>query len=194
MTIQYHVYTNNAAGGPVNYQAPIATVAGTSFATPPLAAGSSTTFAVRAFDTASGLEEANVDARVRIVLDALASDITGRPAPVLGLSARTAAAGAIVVTWLMNPVVLAARPSGYHVYVGTPIPSYVSPVATVPDTGMRHYTATVPALADGQTYQVVVRAFNAAGEENNTSVVSITARSSGPSDVDSLSITATFQG
>jgi hypothetical protein len=194
MTIQYHIYSNDAAGGPVSYQAPIATVAGTSYSTPPLAPGSNTTFAVRAFNTASGLEEANVDARVQIVLDSQGNDISGRPAPVLGLSARAAAAGAFVVTWLKNPAVLAGKATGYHVYLGTPTTSYASPAATVSDTGARHYTTTIPGLADGQTYQVAVRAFNAAGEENNTFAVSVTARSSGPSPVDGLSITGTFQG
>ena len=41
------------------------------FAVGPLAAPSDNTFAVRAFDAASGIEEANTDARVRVVIDAV---------------------------------------------------------------------------------------------------------------------------
>jgi hypothetical protein len=194
VTIQYHIYTNDSAGGPVDYQTPIATVSATSFAAPPLAAGSDTTFAIRAFDPSSGLEEANVDARVRVILDALGNDITGRPAPVLGLSARAAAGGSIVVNWVRNPAAQADRPTGYNLYVGSPTPSFSSPAASLADTGARDYRATISGLTDGVAYQVVVRCFNAAGEEQNTNALTLTALSSGPNPVDGLSVSATFQG
>jgi hypothetical protein len=193
VTVEYHVYSNDHAGGPVNYQTPIATVATTSFVTPPLAAVSDTTFAVRAFDPSSGLEEANVDARVRILLDSQANDITGRPAQVLGLSARPRGGGAIVVRWLPNPSVGAGKPAGYHVYFGTPIPAYAAPAATVADTGRRDYSATIPGLADGSCYQFVVRAYNAFGEEQNTNAISAVASVQGPNAVDGLSAAASFQ-
>jgi hypothetical protein len=191
---QYHIYANNSAGGPVDYQTVIATVNATSFATPALSPGSDTTFAIRAFDPASGLEEANVDARVRIILDALGNDITGRPAPVIGLTARAAAGGSIVVHWVRNPAAQAGRPTGYNLYAGSPTPNFSSPAATLADTGARDYRAMISGLTDGLAYQVVVRSFNAAGEEQNTNALTLTAVSTGPDPVDGLSVSATFQG
>jgi hypothetical protein len=194
VAIHYHIYANNSAGGPVDYQTVIAAVNATSFAAPALSPGSDTTFAIRAFDPSSGLEEANVDARVRIILDAGGNDITGRPAAVVGLTARAAAGGSIVVHWVRNPAVQAARPTGYNVYMGSPTPSFSSPAASLADTGARDYRAVISGLTDGLDYQVVVRSFNATGEEQNTNAITQTAVSSGPNPVDGLSVSATFQG
>ncbi len=72
---------------------PIATTSGLTYTVGPLAAPSDNTFAVRAFDTISGIEEANTDARVRIILDAAGNDVTARPNSVVGLSATADGGG-----------------------------------------------------------------------------------------------------
>jgi len=95
----YHVYAGDGAGGPVDYATPLATVAGTTWASPPLAMPSDNKFAVRAFDDVTGLEESNVDAQVRIRVDAAGNDISGLPNAPLGLAARPTANGGARVTW-----------------------------------------------------------------------------------------------
>jgi hypothetical protein len=181
-------------GGPVDYSTPIGTSAGLSFVLPPLAPGSDSTFGVRAFDASSGLEEANTDARLRIVTDTNGLDISGRPAPPVGLSVAAIAGGGIRVRWMASPSLPFAKPTGFHVYLGTPAPDYSHPAATVPAGGDRDSSATLPALTDGVTYQVAVRAFNAVGEETNTTTASITADATGPDNVDGLAAEVTFEG
>ena len=68
MGISYNVYANDGQGGYVNYDTPIATVNSPSYVVDSLGFPGDYTFAVRAFDTTSGIEEANTDARVRICL------------------------------------------------------------------------------------------------------------------------------
>src|SRR5690349_11807576 len=122
MTIQYRIYSNNNAGGPVDYSAPVATVSGLTWDTPALPLSSDTTYAVRAYDTASGLEDANVDARVRIVIDASGADVSARPNPPSHLTAEPRAGGKVMVTWQYNPGGQGAAPTGFRVYVGSPTP------------------------------------------------------------------------
>lgn len=192
--LQYHVYSNDGAGGPVDYSNPIAATAGLTFNTLPLAPNSDHTFAVRASDPATGLEEENTNCRVRIVTDAASQDISARPAPPLSLTALRMAGGGIQVHWLPSISPLFARATGFKVYNGTPTPDYSSPVATVASTGARDYRATLAGLADGVTFQIAVRAFNASGEESNTNTVSVTADATPPNAVDSLTVTPTFEG
>lgn len=105
MAISYHVYANDGQGGPVDYTRPIATVAldpsaaAGSFLTAPLAAPSDNLFAVRAFDDASGVEEANTDARVRVVIDDQGRDVSSRPNPVVGLAARWTVGDVALISW-----------------------------------------------------------------------------------------------
>ena len=102
MAISYNVYANDGAGGAVNYAAPIATTPAPTYTTAPLAAPSDNTFAVRAFDATSGIEEANTEARVRIVLDGSGNDVTASPNGVTGLSATPTAGGSCWVAWGYN--------------------------------------------------------------------------------------------
>ncbi len=192
---QYHVYGNGGSGGPIDYGTPLATVSLLTWTSPALLASSDWAFGVRAFDPISLLEEANVDARVRILIDAARADITARPLAPLGLTALPRAAGAIRVHWVANytPDPTALGATGYHVYLGTPTVNLVTPAATVLDTGARDYTANVPGLVDGAVYQVCVRAYNATGEEKNANFVSVTADASGPAAVDGLTGSATFE-
>ena len=99
MATAYNVYGNDLAGGPVDYSAPIATVSGPPWVGSPLPFDSDATYAVRAVDTATGLEERNVEARFRVLTGPAGEDLTGLPAPPAGVTAAAAAAGGARVRW-----------------------------------------------------------------------------------------------
>lgn len=187
MATHYHVYASDGLGGPVDYSAAVATVSGLTWASPALAAGSRWTFAVRAFDTVSGLEESNLDARASVALDAARADVTGVPNPPTGLTARATAGGTARVTWAYNPGGQGGAPTGFRVYAGTPAVGYATPAATVAySAGSPSFSATLAGLTDGAAYVVAVRSYNATAEEANTSTVTLTADATGPSQVPSL--------
>jgi hypothetical protein len=188
--IEYRVYANDGAGGPVDLTSPVATVSGLSWTSGPLGLPSDNTWLVHAYSPASGLEDLNADARVRVVLDPGGADVTARPNAPVGLSAVATAGGTLAVTWTYNPGGQGGSPTGFHVYLGTPTPSYGTPAATAPYTAPGvAYRAALAGLADGVTYQVAVRAYNATAEEANTAVASAVASAAGPSPVDDLTAT-----
>ncbi len=130
MAISYHVYANNGQAGPINYSQPIATVPATSvnpagsFVTPPLAAPSDNLFAVRAFDDVSGVEEANTDAQVHLIIDANGNDVSSRPGAVVGLAARWTIGEVGLVSWGYSSVGQGGSPSQFLVTalpVGVPV-------------------------------------------------------------------------
>lgn len=121
MPISYHVYGNDGQGGAIDYTKVIATVPAAS-ATPlaeymagPLAAPSDNLFAVRAFDDVSGVEEANTDARVRVVIDASGNDISSRPNAVIGLAARWALGEVGLISWGYIPTGQGGAPTRFAV-------------------------------------------------------------------------------
>jgi hypothetical protein len=79
-------------------------------------------------------------------------------------------------------------PVGFNVYQGTGgWPSYGSPVATVAySNGVQFFTVKIPGLIDAVAYTFGVRAYNATGEETNTTMTTIIADSSGPAPVYNL--------
>jgi hypothetical protein len=162
MSIQYHIYAGDSAGGPVDYTAPIATVSGTTY----------------------------VDARARIVTDAGGVDVTGRPNPPTGLTARATAGGTAALAWTYNPLGQPSAPTGFHVYRGVGAVDYTTPVATVAySPGLRSYRATISGLTHGTDYLIGVRAYNAAAEEPNAVTVGVTGDTTGPDAVDDLGAT-----
>lgn len=187
MAIEYRVYSNDGAGGPVDYTTPIATTSGLTQATPALAPSSDTTFAVRARDTVTGIEERNLDARTRIILDAGGLNITDRPAPPSGLTARILPGPIVLVAWTHAVGAVGAAPSVFRVYVGSPTPDYGTIALSVPWGRLRGtFQGRLSGLAPG-TYQVGVRAYNAAGgEEGNTVVAEFTIPAAGPDPVEGL--------
>ena len=192
MSLQYRVYRNDAAGGPVDLSSPVATVSGLTWTAPALTPPADVTYLVRAYDTVSGLEDDNGDARVRVVLDASGNDLTARPAPPSGLSVRATAGGTARVSWT-HALARMPAPTGFKVYVGAGSVSYASPAGTVaysPGNPGKTYGFTLTGLTGGTLYRVGVRAYNGAGEEPNTESVPVTALSSGPSAVVSLAVTA----
>ena len=191
----YHIYANNGAGGPLNLTTPVATVAGTTWTTT-VAKPSDTTWLVRTFDLATGLEDQNADARVTVVIGSTGTDLTALPNAPSGLTVVPTAGGGALATWVYSPGGQGGAPQGFHVYTGTPAVSYATPVTTVayggPYTGAGiayHYQARFTGLTDGTIYQVGVRTYNATGEESNTITAAVTGAASGPQPIPSLTAT-----
>lgn len=193
MSIAYRIYANDGAGGPVDYSTAVATTSGLTYATAALALGSDTTFAVRAYDTASLLEDQNVDARCRVLLDAAGVDITGRPRPISGLSAVARAGGTARVEWAW-PYAARPYPTGFKVWLtaGSTTNFAASPAATVAFTGPSG-AATLAGLADGSAYVVSVRAYTALADDGNTLSAAVTGDSTGPA-APTLTLTASDLG
>jgi hypothetical protein len=186
----YHIYGNLGGGGPIDYSTVVATVATLSWSTPALAASSRWKYGLRSFDTVSGLEEKNVDAVVEIVLSGSQADVTNLPASPQHLTVTPTSGGGCRVEW-SYPAITSSRPTGFHVYVGTPTPNYASVAATVAYTfGRLTYRATLSGLSNGVVYQVGVRSYNATGEEANVATVEVTGKATPPSNVDSLTAVA----
>jgi hypothetical protein len=121
-TLAYRVYSNTGGGDPINYGSPIATVATPGFLTPALTYPGTWSFGVRSVDLGSALEEQNVDAAVTVILDAGGNDITNQPPPPTGLRAFALAGGSIRVEWGYRPTTPAKMPTGFHIYITSPLP------------------------------------------------------------------------
>lgn len=194
MATEYRIYSNSGSGGPIDFTTIVATVSsGTTWTSGDLGASASWQFAVRAYDTVSGLEESNLDARVSVVTDASLNDITNVPLPPTGLTVTPTAGGNLRVNWFAT----VSRRTGnaaiaFKVYIGTGgTPSYTSPVATITAVpGFAHYFTDLTGLTAGVAYTVGVRAANATGTEGNTTTATATTDATAPSNVDSLTATA----
>lgn len=189
MATQYHVYSNDHAGGPVDYTTPVATVAGLTWTSGALSAGSDSLYAVRAFDTVSGLEESNVDAVARLILDASRVDITNRPGAPKDLTATPTAGGTCRVSWGYSPIAGGGIPTSFKVWktLGTSVNFAASPAATVPySAAQATYHADLSGLSDGTQYAIGVRAVNALADDGNTAQVLVTGDATGPAAVDGL--------
>jgi len=130
------------------------------------------------------------------VVSAGLADLTAVPGAPAGLSAVATAGGGAHVTW-SYPLGRGVQPTGFHVYQGTPAVSYAAPVATVlagpgalpyaaGGAGLVRYRADLAGLADGVSYQIAVRAYNALGEETNVVVVTVVGNATPPADVTNL--------
>lgn len=189
MAIEYRIYQNDLAGGPLDLSAPEDTTSGLTWDSDTLPGGAAGEWLVRAYDTVTGLECGNGDARISVRLSADGDDLSSLPNAPVGLTARATAGGSVLVEWTYNPGGQGSSPTGFHVYAGTPAIDYTTSLAIVPaDLSRlgRTYRATLTGLTDGAAYEVGVRAFSTAGEEGNTSVVNVTATSTGPAAVASL--------
>lgn len=160
MPVSYHIYSNDGQGGDVEYATPIATSAAPTYGVGPLAAPSDTTFAVRAFDVISGIEEANTDARVRIIIDAAGNDVTARPNAVRGLSAAATAGGNCLVTWSYAASGQGGPPARFDVYQGASgLPQPPAPAASVGYLpGQAGYSCSLSGLPAGPTATITVEA------------------------------------
>ena len=134
MAISYHVYSNDGQGGAIDYTKVVATVPASSaspsgsFLAGPLGSPSDNSYAVRAFDDLSGVEEANTDARVRVVIDAQGRDVSAQPNPVVGLAVRWTVGETCLVSWGYTSSGQGGAPVRFDVSA--------SPVATSANTGV----------------------------------------------------------
>jgi hypothetical protein len=159
MTISYYIYSNDGRGGDVDYATPVATTTALTFTVEPLVAPSDNTFAVRAFDTTTGIEEANTEVRVRVLIDPAGNEVTARPNPVNGLSARRTAGGTCWVSWGYDSTGQGGPPSQFAV---TLIPGPASPVATVDYLpGVPDYGCSLSGLVPGNSYTIAVQTIGA---------------------------------
>jgi hypothetical protein len=130
---------------------------------------SDNTFLVRAYDPTTGLEEANTEAMVRLVIGPNGLDLTGLPNPPHALAASDAQGGGCRITWAYSPDWESGTPSGFHVYIsaGTVVETTAAS-ATVPYlSGVSGYSCLLPGPFSRTTYTVLVRSFNAVGTESN---------------------------
>jgi hypothetical protein len=194
MAISYNIYANDGQGGDIDYATPIATTPNLSYPTGTLATPSDSSFAVRAFDTISGIEEANTDARVRIVLDANGNDVTARPNPVVGLSASSTAGATCWVSWGYNATGQGGPPSQFNVTL-TPgaTPSLAKPAVSVAYLpGVSGYGCTLSGLPAGVASTIAVQSVGASSVLlGPVATVSITNLGTALTNVDALVATPT---
>jgi len=192
MAISYHIYANDGQGGEIDYSQAIATTSNLTYATGTLAVPGDHRFAVRAFDTVSGIEEANTDARVRLVLDASGNDITTRPNGVVGLSVTPTPGGTCWVRWGYVPTGQGGPPSHFQVTLTAGLtPSTANPVASIDyRPGVTGYGCSLAQLAGKTTYTIAVQPVGASSWLlGPIATVSITYLATALSEVDSLTAT-----
>ena len=193
MAIVYQVFSNNGAGGPIDYSTVIATVSGASYTTGALVPSGDYRFAVRAMDTATGLAETNTQASVRVTLDAAGNDIGRVPNAPFAVAARATSGGGCQVTWSYLAAVQARMPTGFLVYLtaGTS-PSLTTPSATVAyQPGLAGYSCYLAGLSDATTHTIsVVSVGYVASAISAAASATVIGDSTPPADVDSLAVVA----
>ncbi len=190
MAITYRIYSDAGDGsGVVDYSTPLDEVSASPWVVdPPPAQPSDTTYAVRAYDGATLLEEKNTDARARVAIDAAGDDLTGLPNAPNGLTARATASGGIHVAWRYTALGQGGAPTGFNVYAAEGAIDYGDPPAETVAYGgdRRPYTADLAGMSDGVLHRIGVRSYNADGEESNEVYVEVTADATGPLPVEGL--------
>lgn len=189
-TLVYSVYVNDGLGGGINYSSPLYSTQSLTYTSGYLAFPGDWKFGVRVSDLATSLEEKNIDAAFRLILDSSGVDVTNRPLAPVGLRVLPTAGGGCRAEWTCLYSDRAKRPTGFHVYSG-PVGAvdYGTIKATKLYSGPGNYSVDIPGFTHGTEYSVGVRAYNAS-EELNTATTSFTADSVGPTAVHSLSASA----
>lgn len=172
MAILYNIYSNGGTGGPVDYTTPVASTPGLSLEMGPLSIPGDYTFAVRACDQSTGLEEANTDASVRIVLGADGTDITQLPSPPSALCLSASAGGSCRVSWTYRPSRSSGVPDGFQILltcVGSTDPGCTATVPFIP--GQVGYSCELPGPFVYATYTARVQAYNTIGLDSGNQQV-----------------------
>lgn len=195
MPTEYRIYGNGGSGGPVDYTTPLATVSALTWTSPTLSSPSDWTFAVRARDSASGLEEENVDARARVVIDSGGIDRSNAPAAPQAISATPEAGGMVRVRWAHVRGAMAAA-TGFSVYAnpGTSVNYALPPVATISGTYSQveaDLQAAVAGLADGVQHAVGVRANSLTSTSDPSPTALVTPDATPPPAGTAINFTAT---
>jgi hypothetical protein len=175
MQVSYNIYSNGGTGGSVDYSAALAGTPGLSFDPGPLTTPGDYTFAVRACDTTTGLEDANTDARVHVVLDVDGNDVTDLPGPPHAVYPTAGLGGSCRVTWAYRPSSDYGVPDGFQISVarndGAANPTATATVAY--SQGCVSYCCDLPGPFEFATYTVTVRSINAVGLDRNAQSVTI---------------------
>lgn len=193
MSILYRVYSNDGAGGPLNYVQPIATTTNLSYVTSALAAPGDYRFAVRAYDTQAGREEANTEVRARIRLDAQGRDVTATPNAAFAVVARPTSAGGCRVSWAYSASGQGGKPTQFALSIVPDLLASTTPAPVVVNyaPGVTSYSWDFAALTDQASYTVFVRAQgNPAYLVSDPASAHFVADATAPDDVDAL--VATF--
>jgi hypothetical protein len=189
--VVYRIYAGNLSGGPIDYTTCVATTSLLTWTMPSgLPPNSSQRFGVRVYDSASQLEDDNLDAQVVVELDGSGKDVTLLPFPPIGLTAAARASGGCVVSWgyLLPPG--APVPTGFSVWItaGNSVDYAASPAATVPySSKLASYSTPLSGLTGGSTYSIGVRASNSAGTESNSLIAQVVGVTTGPASPDCAS-------
>jgi hypothetical protein len=193
MAIVYQVFSNDGAGGPIDYSTVVATVYGASHTTVTLAPSGDYRFGVRAMDTATGLAEANTQASVRIALDAAGNDIGQVPNAPFAATARATSGGGCLVSWSYFAAGYAAAPTNFLVYLtaGTS-PSLSTPAATIAyQPGVVGYSCQLDGLLDAMTYTVSVVSRGAGASASSVaSSATVIGDVTPPGDIEALTAVA----
>jgi len=190
----YRLYANSGGGlfDPVDYTTPIATGTSSPLLTPPLTAPGDYLFGVRAKDSASGLEDANVSV-VRFRIDASGVNVTALPNAPSDLQVIPFGSGSLLIRWSYNTHGQGGAPVSFKVWANTGALSYAAAVkATVTYSAFEStYEVTLTGLTAG-IYNVGIRATNATGDETNvTAIGSGVVSTTGPAVVENLVATTT---
>ena len=171
MTIKYHIYSNHGTGGAVDLTAPLVTTTDLSCVIGPLNTSTDNTFLVRAFQTETGLEEANTVASVRASIGPDGLENSGLPNAPHALNLSSVPGGGCLISWAYAPALGQGLPEGFRIYLKVGVVDYNVPTATEPYvSGQLGYSSLVPGPLSPATYSVAVRSFNSAGIEINTAV------------------------
>lgn len=192
--IKYRIYKGDSAGGPVNYDSPVATVATPGYATPNLPAPSRTKYGVRAFDTATGMEERNRDVALEIVIDAAGRDVSRRPAAPVGVTIEPAPSGTVAARWRYLPRPGTPDPDQFNVYISIGgATEFGEPARIIPFVpGVLDYRVLADGMEPGATYSVVVTAAVTSGGESEAQAVVAVVKSGPPRNVSRLTGETTF--
>lgn len=173
MTILYRIYTNHGAGDPVDYTAPLVSTPALTYTAGPLGLSTDTTFVVRAFDDRTGFEEASTESRVRIIIAADGSDVSGHPNPPHAVTLSRIAGGGCRVCWAFANAEPFGTPTGFYVYLSQgSVVNYMTPTVTIPySAGKLGYSVTLPGPFVVSAYTAAVRSFNATGASTASGTV-----------------------
>ncbi len=193
MAIVYQVFSNDGAGGPIDYSTVVATASSTSYTTGALAPSGHYRFAVRAMDTATGLAEANTQASVQIVLDTAGNDVGHVPNAPFAVTARATSGGGCQVAWTYFTAGQAGAPTDFLVYLTAGIaPTLTTPAATIAyQPRVAGYSCQLGGLSDATTYTVsVVSVGTGASAASAANSATVVGDATPPADVDSLAAVA----
>lgn len=186
MSILYRVYSNGGVGGPVDYSSPIAETVNPTHVVGPLSVPGEYRFGVRAFDTSTGIEEANTQATVELRLDAAGRSVGGRPNRVHALVARAIANGGCRVEWAYNPRGQSASPADFQVELTAESGGTLSTLVPY-RAGSAIHSCAFSGLVGDVPYTIIVKARSESGVESlDPATASIRADTTPPDDVEDL--------